>query len=228
LASGPDAQTPAPRLVTRDRASRPATAGALPRYTEPLPKPIRNSFLALAKTPIQRSESLYQDIAGDIGIRWEFLAACDWMQCEAKPRYSPVHGERLGARNPDGTVYRTKSEALTQSGEELIDLAERVYGIDLTSGADLSIRDLANVYAAFRWGGLLKTHRTSAMEFPYSVAGLTVYDINMRWPNIDEPNAPDKPGTRFRMPFGAVPVLLCLGYPATVTHPGVTDSASST
>ena len=38
----------------------------------------------------------------------------------------------------------------------------------------------------------------------------------MRWPNIEEPNAPDKPGARFRMPFGAVPVVLGLGYPATV------------
>jgi hypothetical protein len=37
----------------------------------------------------------------------------------------------------------------------------------------------------------------------------------MRWPDIDEPYAPDKPGTRFRMAFGAVPAVLCLGYPAT-------------
>jgi hypothetical protein len=182
-------------------------------YDEPLPRPVRNSFLALANVPLQRSESLYQDVASDFGLRWELLATCDWMQCEAKPRYSPVHGEKLGTRNPDRTVYRTKSEALAQCAEELIELADAVYGIDLTSGAELSVRDLANVYAAFRWGALLKVHRTSAMEFPYSVAGLTVHKINMRWPNIDEPHAPDRPGTRFRRPFGAVPVLLCLQYP---------------
>jgi hypothetical protein len=79
----------------------------------------------------------------------------------------------------------------------------------------LSVRDLANVFAAFRWGRLLKLHHTSAMEFPYSVAGLTDQQVNMRWPNIAEPNAPDKPGARFRMPFGAVPVMLILNYPAT-------------
>jgi hypothetical protein len=28
---------------------------------------------------------------------------------------------------------------------------------------------LARVFAAFRWGGLLKLHDISAMEFPYSV-----------------------------------------------------------
>ena len=52
------------------------------------------------------------------------------------------------------------------------------------------------------------------MEFPYSVAGLTAQHMKMRWPDIKDPDAPDKPGARFRMPFGAVPVVLCLDYPA--------------
>jgi hypothetical protein len=52
------------------------------------------------------------------------------------------------------------------------------------------------------------------MEFPYSVAGLTVQHLGMRWPNIDASNSPDKPGGKFRMPFGAVPVVLSLNYPA--------------
>ena len=74
--------------------------------------------------------------------------------------------------------------------------------------------DLANMFAAFRWGGLLRLHHTSAMEFPYSVASLTQAHLKMRWPNIDDPNAPDKPGAKFRMPFGAVPAVLMLNYPA--------------
>jgi hypothetical protein len=138
------------------------------------------------------------------------------MQCDAQPRFSPVHGEKLGSLNPDGTIYRTKSEALEQCADDLVDLAGAVYRIDLTARGCLSIRDLANVFAAFRWGGLLKAHRTSAMEFPYSVAGLTAQHLKMRWPNIDDPNTPDKPGSRFRRPFGAVPIVLCLNYPATV------------
>jgi hypothetical protein len=47
------------------------------------------------------------------------------------------------------------------------------------------------------------------------VAGLTVEHLSMRWPTIGEANAPDKPGGRFRGPFGAVPVVLRLKYPAT-------------
>ena len=58
-------------------------------------------------------------------------------------------------------------------------------------------------------------HRTSAMEFPYSVAGLTPDRLHMRWPNIAEPHAPDKPGARFHRQFGAVPVVLNLHYPVT-------------
>jgi flagellum-specific peptidoglycan hydrolase FlgJ len=199
-------------------ARRPATrraAGPSRRYQQPMPPSVKNAFIALAKVPIIRAEPLYRDVAGNSGIRWELLAACDWMECESRPRYSPVHGEKLGTRNSDGTVYRTKSEALAQCADDLVDLAAAVYGIDVTSPAILSVRDLANVFAAFRWGGLLRLHRTSAMEFPYSVAGLTDQHSRMRWPNIDEPNSPDKPGSRFRQPFGAVPVVLSLSYPAT-------------
>ncbi len=205
--------TPASGPVRRSAARR-GGAGA-GRYQQHLPASVKNSFIAIAKVPLIRAEPLYRDVASYSGIRWELLAACDWMQCESRPRHSPVHGEKLGTSNSDGTVYRTKSEALAQCADDLVDLAGAVYGIDLVSAAVLSVRDLANVFAAFRWGGLLKLHRTSAMEFPYSVAGLTDQHMHMRWPNIDDRNTPDKPGARFRMPFGAVPVVLSLSYPAT-------------
>jgi hypothetical protein len=94
-----------------------------------------------------------------------------------------------------------------------VELARTVYWIDLTAARPLAVRDLANTFAAFRWGGLLRLHHTSAMEFPYSVAGLTEDHGSMRWPSIAEPNAPDRPGSRFRQPFGAVPILLGLNYP---------------
>jgi hypothetical protein len=153
-------------------------------------------------------------VASRTGIGWELLAACDWMQCQARPRYSPVHGEKLGTVNPDGTVFRTRSAALAQCASELVELADAVYQIGLPTQRALSVRELANVFAAFRWGRLLRVHGVSAMEFPYSVAGLTAQHLKMRWPDIAEPYAPDRPGTRFRMPFGAVPVVLSLGYRA--------------
>jgi hypothetical protein len=166
--------------------------------------------------PLTRAEPLYRDVASYRGISWKLLAACDWMQCRAHPRRSPAYGEKLGTVNADGTSYRTKSEALERCANDLVDLAWTVYRIDLTVPEQLSVRALANVFAAFRWGGLLKLHHTSAMEFPYSVAGLTELHLNMRWPNIAEQNAPDKPGGRFYLPLGAVPVVLGLKYPATV------------
>jgi len=218
----PSAQTVAARRLPAPASIRPARIASrnararTSRYQNCIPASVSNAFLTMAKVPLIRAEPLYRDVAGLSGIRWELLAACDWMQCQAQPRYSPVHGEKLGALNPDGTIYRTKSAALRQCAEDLVTLARAVYGIDLTTQGDLSVRDLANVFAAFRWGGLLRLHHTSAMEFPYSVAGLTVQHINMRWPNIADPNTPDKPGRRFRMPFGAVPIVLGLNYPATV------------
>jgi lysozyme len=186
------------------------------RYQHRLPTSVKNDFVGMARGPLLHGELLYRDIADSVGLSWELLAACDWMQCQARPRYSPVHGEKLGARNHDGTVYWSRSEALGQCAVELVYLADAVYGIDLTTELQLSVADLARVFAAFRWGALLKRHRTSAMEFPYSVAGLTVQHMNMRWPNIGDPNTPDKPGARFRKPFGAVPIVLSLHYPATV------------
>lgn len=209
----------AQRLVTATPKA-PRTGTAKPtgraRYQPQLPASVRNAFLTTAQVPLLNEEPLYRDVASHSGIRWEMLAACDWMQCEAHPRHSPVHGERLGTVNPDGTVYRTRSEALERCAEDLVELSAAVYQVDLTAPGYLSVRDLANVFAAFRWGGLLRLHRTSALEFPYSVAGLTLHHTGMRWPNIAEPNAPDKPGARFRQPFGAVPIMLSLSYPAAV------------
>jgi hypothetical protein len=169
-----------------------------------------------AKAPLTHAEQLYREVAGQAGIRWELLAACDWMQCKAHPRYSPVHGEKLGSLNADGTAYRTRSEALAQSASDLVALAAAVYRIDLTAPRPLSVRALADAFAAYRWGGLLKKHRVSSQEFPYSVAGLTEQHTKMHWPDIDDQGAPDRPGARFREPFGAVPVVLSLNYPATV------------
>jgi flagellum-specific peptidoglycan hydrolase FlgJ len=191
-------------------------APAAPQYRPQLPGAVATAFFASAKTPLARAEPLYRDVAEKTGIRWELLAACDWMQCQADPRYSPVHGEKIGALNSDGTVYQTKSEALAQCASDLIQLAGMVYRIDLAAPGLLSVRALADAFAAFRWGGLLKRHRVSAMEFPYSVAGLTAQHLKMHWPPIKDPDAPDRPGGRFRRPFGAVPVVLSLHYPATV------------
>jgi hypothetical protein len=201
-------ERPGPRIAPR---------GPLPttrRYVPRIPYPVAADFVATAKGPLTRAQPLYADVAGQTGIGWELLAACDWMQCQARSRYSPVHGEKLGTVNPDGTVFRTRSAALAQCASELVELAGAVYQIGLPARRALSVRELANVFAAFRWGGLLREHGISAMEFPYSVAGLTAQHLKMRWPAIDEPYAPDRPGARFRMPFGAVPVVLSLGYRA--------------
>jgi len=209
----------AARTAMASGARRSAPGSAHSRVAAPhlqqIPLSVKNSFTALAKVPIAGLEHLYRDVASHVGIPWELLAACDFLQCGARRRYSPVHGEKLGTANPDGTVYRTKSEALEQCGYDLTELALAVYQLDLTTAADLSVPDLANAFAAFRWGGLLLRHHTSAMEFPYSVAGLTEQHLNMRWPSIDEPNTPDRPGARFRLPFGAVPIVIGLNYPAT-------------
>jgi hypothetical protein len=189
---------------------------AAPRYQAEMPTAVKSALLSSARKPLGRSEFLYRDVAASTGVSWKILAACDWMQCEANPRFSPVRGEKLGTVNPDGTVFHTKSEALTQTAGDLVAVADAVYEIDLTLPVALSVLELANVFAAYRWGGLLRQHHTSAMEFPYSVQGLTDQFLHMRWPKIADPNAPDKPGSRYRRTFGAVPVVLSLDYPAIV------------
>ena len=198
----------------------PAVSGHAPvvaaRYQAQLPQAVRAALFATAKGPLDRGEHLYRDVAATTGSSWKLLAAADWMQCRADPRYSPVQGEKLGTVNADGTSYTTRTAALVQCASDLIELASAVYGIDLTARRPLSVRELAAAFAAFRWGALLKRHGVSPVEFPYSVAGLTVAHQKMRWPSVDAPGAPDRPGTRFPQTFGAVPVVLSLGYPATV------------
>jgi flagellum-specific peptidoglycan hydrolase FlgJ len=212
----PAPKAPAARKAAKRKAPGPKARRAAPRYQLALPAPVKNALLSSARKPLSRAEYVYRDVAASAGLSWKILAACDWMQCDAHPRYSPVRGEKLGTVNPDGTVFFTKSEALTQSAHDLITLAGAVYDIDLTAPLPLSVPELANVFAAYRWGGLLRQHSTSAMEFPYSVQGLTDQFMHMRWPKIADPNAPDKPGSKYRRAFGAVPVVLSLDYPAIV------------
>ena len=201
--------TPAPAVSGR-------ATGVAARYQAQLPQAVTTALFSTAKGPLGRGEHLYRDVAATTGGSWKLLATADWMQCKADPRYSPVQGEKLGTVNVDGTSYRTKSAALAQCAADLIELSAAVYGIDLTARRPLSVRELAAAFAAFRWGALLKRHGVSPMEFPYSVAGLTAAHQKMHWPLINDPDTPDRPGSRFRQPFGAVPVVLSLGYPATV------------
>jgi lysozyme len=212
----PAPKAPAARKAAKRKVPGPKARRAAPRYQPELPTPVKNALLSSARKPLSRAEYVYRDVAASAGLSWKILAACDWMQCDAHPRYSPVQGEKLGTVNPDGTVFFTKSEALTQSAHDLITLAGAVYDIDLAAPMALSVLELANVFAAYRWGGLLRQHSTSAMEFPYSVQGLTDQFMHMRWPKIADPNAPDKPGSKYRRAFGAVPVVLSLDYPAIV------------
>jgi hypothetical protein len=208
--------TPARGIVTTALITKAPPAKGAARYQTPLPHAVTTALFVNAKAPLARGEHLYRDVAAGTGISWELLGAVDWMQCKADPRYSPVLGEKLGSLNGDGTSYATKSAALTQCACDLIALAAAIYGIDLTARRRLSVREIASAFAAFRWGALLRRHGVSAMEFPYSVAGLTAAHQKMHWPSIDAPGAPDRPGARFREPFGAVPIVLSLDYPATV------------
>jgi flagellum-specific peptidoglycan hydrolase FlgJ len=207
VTSQPDA---GPAVKAGPRNARVSTR----RYVPEMPQAVTTAFITTAKTPLLRTAPLYRDVASRTGVRWQLLAACDWMQCQAQPRLSPVYGEKLGTKNPDGTVYRSKSAALTQCARDLIILASAVYGIELTHPLQLSVKDLAKVFAAFRWGGLLAAHHISALEFPYSVEGLTARHLKMRWPHVPDAPGPDRPGARFRMAFGAVPVVLGLDYRA--------------
>ena len=100
-----------------------------------MPRSVLNSFVQTAKGPLLSEETLYRDVASFRGISWQLLAACDWMQCDARPRRSPVYGETLGTVNADGTVYTSKSAALARCADDLIRLARAVYGIDLTGRA---------------------------------------------------------------------------------------------
>jgi flagellum-specific peptidoglycan hydrolase FlgJ len=210
---------PAPRRAAAARSGpAPARAALVSarRYQPQIPRSVLNSFVETAKGPLVSEESFYRDVASFHGISWELLAACDWMQCDARPKRSPVYGEKLGTMNADGTVYASKSAALARCASDLVTLARGVYGIDLTSRAPLSVRDLANAFAAFRWGRTLKDHDFSAMKFPYSVAGLTENHLGLRWPEFAPPHSGDRPRGRFHRRFGAVPIVLSLDYPATV------------
>ena len=174
------------------------------------------AYFATAKGPLGHGEHLYRDVAAQpdfAGSCWRPATGCSARRIPGTP---PCTGRRSARSTPTGPATRPSPRRSAQCARDLIELASAVYGIDLTARRLLSVRALADAFAAFRWGALLRRHGVSAMEFPYSVAGLTAQHQKMHWPVIDDPAAPDRPGARFREPFGAVPVVLSLDYPATV------------
>ena len=207
-------------LARARRASRPAarTGSAMPRQPRPsryvpqIPRDVTTAFVASAKAPLSRAEPLYDDVASRSGIRWQLLAACDWMQCQARSRYSPVYGEKLGAVNAAEPVPHQSEHWPVRERPDRLALA--VYWIDITARRPAVRPRPGQGLRRVPLGGLLKLHGISAMEFPYSVAGLTEQHVKMRWPDIKDPQRAGQAGTRFRPPFGAVPTALCLGYPA--------------
>jgi hypothetical protein len=201
--------------VTHPKRSSHALVKLSDYQQQSLPLATRAHFVRRVRKRLMEGYPLHVDAADRLGIPWEVLAACDWLQCRAHPKYSPVHGERLGRENLDGTAYHTKSQALTRAAQDLVALSREVYGVDLASPHRLSVPELAAVFAAYRWGALLRAYGTSPMEFPYSVAGLSLHHMHMRWPRIPVKQAPDKPGRRYRAKVGGVPLVLALGYSAT-------------
>ncbi len=195
----------------------PAVQVGRARYQHRIPPSVWTALVATAKAPLRRAEPVYRDVGSQRGVGWQLLAACDWMQCKARPGYSPVHGERLGTFNADGTIYHTKSEALAQCADDLVALAGTVYHIDLTDrGRAVHPRSGQRVRRVPVGRAAEASTTPPRWSSPTRWPGLTVQHLNMRWPKIDDPNTPDKPGGRFRRPFGAVPVVLSLHYPATV------------
>ena len=206
----------APKKATKRKAGVAKARKAAPRYQPQMPPAVRNAFLASARKPLARAELVYRDVAGTCGISWKLLAACDWMQCEAHPRYSPVRGEKLGTVNADGTVFRTKSEALTQCARDLIARCRHRLP-DRSDRAGGAVRP-----------GTGQGFRGVPLGRPAQAARHLGHGVPVLGPGPHRPahqhalaqnrraDAPDKPGARFRRPFGAVPVVLSLEYPATV------------
>ena len=114
LLAGPRPGRPGGALRTGRPPGRdaPVRTSASPRDAgqhAPLPAadaPVRAQLVrGNGQGPAAERGDPYRDVASFRGISWQLLAACDWMQCEARPRRSPVYGERLGTVNTDGTVY---------------------------------------------------------------------------------------------------------------------------
>ena len=142
-----------PGTRSLDRHQRPATAPVRPRR-RPAGEQRPPGLDARLRAGTSRSipPSVHDRVPGDgqgaaaprgaalpgrgqshAGIPWELLAACDWMQCEARPRYSPVHGEKLGAVNPTAPSTAPSRRRWNSAPTTCVDLAGSVYGIDLTA-----------------------------------------------------------------------------------------------
>ena len=204
--AAPAAASPARRTITpygqrrHDRAvtPRPPSAGALPssppgtrrscrrRCGPPCSPPRKDPW-----TGASTCTGTWPRPPAAAGSCWRPPTGCS---AGPTPATHPSRARDSARSMPTAPPTPRRTAALAQCAADLIELSSAVYGIDLTARRPLSVRELAAAFAAFRWGALLKRHGVSPVEFPYSVAGLTVAHQKMRWPPVDAPGAPDRPG----------------------------------
>lgn len=213
VAPAPVSPSPLPPAPSTPVAPVPSQSPVKARlYRGDVPVGVQNQIVRHARAPIRQNLPIYKGVAGEAAIAWELLAVADWLQCKSRRRFSPVFGERLGTVNGDGTVYDTREDALFRCAQDLTVLPYKVYGVDITDPRPLTVVGASKVFASFRWGGILRQHRVPATLFPYAMEGLTADHEGMRWPDADG-LVPDKPGSKFGQKFGALALLLHLGYP---------------
>lgn len=173
-----------------------------------LPLQVGQAIVSRAQTPLRQNRNLYRAVGAAAGIsHWQIVAALDWMQYHSRS----FGRDKLGTTNQDGMSYGTREEAVLTAATHLVTATNRFYQVNLAD-PHLTIEQLAQAFAAYRWGGRLVAHDISVWDFPYSVAGLSNSMTRMSWPKI--PGAPE--GGRYDSPYGAVAIAMHMGHPAYV------------
>jgi flagellum-specific peptidoglycan hydrolase FlgJ len=152
----------------------------------------------------------YRQIAKLAGIHSaRVVAALHWVNTHGDLNQSGIlEGEPLG-----NTEFDTPQAALAFAAKRLHRVSEAVYGVHLGQ-SHLTVRQLAQAFAAYRWGSALRdaSHPVTALRLPYATKGLSHDLRSLGWPKI--PGAPEH--GQYPHSHGALAVAYHLGYPVVV------------
>jgi len=199
-------QRPGPRIGCRGVRCR---AGAV--YVRRVPTRSPAGFLGHGQGPLSRARQLYADVSVPGGIGLELRARLRLVPCLPGRLTLAGHVETLGTVNPEhGLTGQVRSLGAVRA-RALVELGRRRYMIDLRLAFwSLSVSSTVQ-RGSRRSGGRCSAHGVSALEFPY-LRGPDLPSALNALAHIDDPCAARQAGARFRLPFGAVPVVLTWAY----------------
>lgn len=153
-----------------------------------LPAQTISKIKAITDEFLERNKSAYMKAQQETGVPWQMIAALHFREAGMNPVRSIANGQMITGRkykSIDGVyIGANLGEDAVLAAEHFIEMANMVYGIDITKG-DLSVADMGNAFLAYNRGFLYKRRSLDYTRSGYVMQGIDEKHIGGDWIYLD-------------------------------------------